>query len=77
MPHQPARASTAQAPDHSAALLAEARAAWRCKRDEESNLKRLSKYKKQRPGMKHDRAQSESKLIRANATLQRVLGGAA
>lgn len=56
--------------------LAEARAAWRAKQAAESKLAHLRRYAGQSPAMKDEAAKACARLHQAEATLQRVLGGA-
>lgn len=57
-------------------LLDEARAAWRVKRNAESQLARLRGYARLTPGMKDDQRRHLSALMQAEETLARILGGA-
>lgn len=56
--------------------LAEARRAWRAKREAESQLSRLARYARLTPGMKDDRNRHSARLHEAEATLARILGAA-
>ena len=56
-------------------LLASARAAWRTKQEAEANLARLRRYRSQTPGMRDDADRALKRLVAADATLARVLGG--
>lgn len=58
-----------------AGLLAEARRAWRAKREAESQLARLARYARMTPGMRDDRARWSARLGEAERTLARILGG--
>ena len=71
-------ALTPQAASKSPAdLLAEARRAYREKQAAKSTLSRLRTYRGQTPGMRHDASMALQRLDSANATLDRILGGAA
>lgn len=56
--------------------LAEARKAWAERRNAEVQLSRLRRYGRLSPGMKDDMQRHSMAAVRADATLQRVLGGA-
>lgn len=58
-------------------LLAQAREAYRVKRNAECELSRLRKYKRATDGMKADRTRHERRRAEAEATLTRILGAAA
>ena len=60
--------------DLKAGQLDEARTAWRNKREADSQLTRLAKYKTLTPGMKDDRAKWIKRLTAAQETLARILG---
>lgn len=57
--------------------LQAARKAWADKARAESELSRLRRFRGMTPGMKADQARHQSVLFQAEATLRRVLGGAA
>lgn len=67
----------AAANDDPAALLAQAREAWRMKREAESQIARLNRYTRKNRAMRDDLCQHSSRLTDANTILQRVLGAAA
>lgn len=56
------------------ASLAEARRAWRAKREAESQLARLARYARLTPGMKDDRNRWSKQAHEAEQTLARILG---
>ena len=54
--------------------LAEARRAWRAKREAESQLARLARYTRLTPGMKDDRNRWSKQAYEAEQILTRILG---
>ena len=69
----PRPAASASAADQ----LAEARHAYREKKAAEFTLSRLRTYRGQTRGMRHDADKALRRLNDADATLDRILGGAA
>lgn len=57
-----------------AALLAEARRAWRAKREAERHVARLDSYPRKTPAMRRDRGEHYGNLLAADAELSRILG---
>lgn len=57
-----------------AALLAEARAAYKVKLNAEFTINRLQKYSGMNRSMKRDHGDAYSRLTSADATLRRILG---
>ncbi|UYA99068.1 hypothetical protein P9A54_gp83 [Xanthomonas phage vB_Xar_IVIA-DoCa10] len=57
-----------------AADLIEVRAAWGKRREAESQLSRLAKYRTMTPGMKDDQKRWLKQLVSANAVIDRILG---
>ena len=60
-----------------AALLAEARRAWRAKLAAESQLGRLDRYARMSPSMRRDHSRHWSARAEADRTLNRILGSMA
>ncbi|ATS92262.1 hypothetical protein [Stenotrophomonas phage DLP4] len=60
--------------DLKAGQLDEVRAAWGKRREAESQLSRLAKYKSMSPGMKDDQKRWLKQLVSANAVIDRILG---
>lgn len=54
--------------------LAEARRAWRAKREAEHQLSRLARYTRMTPGMKDDRNRWSKQAHEAGEVLARILG---
>ncbi|UGL62797.1 hypothetical protein [Xanthomonas phage FMYAK-P1] len=54
--------------------LREVRAAWARRREAESQLSRLAKYRTLSPGMKDDQKRWLKQLMSANAVIDRILG---
>lgn len=54
--------------------LAEARRAWRAKREAEHQLQRLARYTRMTPGMKDDRNRWSKQAHEAGEALARILG---
>ena len=67
----------AAANDDDAALLAQARDAWRMKREAEFQINRLNRYTRKTRAMRDDLSKHSSRLYDANEILERVLGAAA
>ncbi|BDU17555.1 hypothetical protein [Lysobacter auxotrophicus] len=63
--------------DDPVALLAQAREAYRIKRNADGELSRLRKYRGANDGMKADRARHERRRADAEAILDRILGAVA
>lgn len=68
---------TAAAAPSAEQQLAELREAWRTKLRSESTLARLRTYSHRTAGMKADADRAVRQLMEADATIKRVLGGAA
>ncbi|UYA98825.1 hypothetical protein P9A53_gp81 [Xanthomonas phage vB_Xar_IVIA-DoCa6] len=60
--------------DLKAGQLDEVRVAWAKRREAESQLARLAKYRTLTPGMKDDQKRWLKQLVSANAVIDRILG---